>query len=117
LGPNPSAADRGTPPGWGRRVGKTRMMIEICRRPVRDQGWRAGFLSSVTSAAVDVAAELACDKPCLIVMDYAETQRAEIVSLTRTALRLPGGPQIRIMLLAREGGDWWDQLADGRGRR
>ncbi len=94
-------------------TGKTRLMIEICRRLVRDQDWHAGFLSGGDGAAADLAAELACGKPCLIVMDYAETRRAEIVSLTRTALRLPSGPQIRIMLLAREGGDWWGQLADG----
>ncbi|MCB2263284.1 MAG: hypothetical protein LGR52_10165 [Candidatus Thiosymbion ectosymbiont of Robbea hypermnestra] len=94
-------------------AGKTRLMLELCRRLARDQGWHAGFLSGGGGAAPDLAAELAHGKSCLIVLDYAETRRAEIIALTKTALRLPASPQIRIMLLAREGGDWWDQLADG----
>jgi hypothetical protein len=94
-------------------AGKTRMMIEVCRRLVRDKGWRAGFLSNGDGASADLTAEVACGKPCLIVMDYAETRRAAVISLTRTALQIPGTAQIRIMLLAREGRDWWDQLADG----
>lgn len=94
-------------------AGKTRLMLELCRRLVRDQDWHAGFLSSGGGAAPDLAAELARGKSCLIVLDYAETRRAEIIALTKTALGLPAGPQIRIILLAREGGDWWDQLADG----
>ncbi|WP_295384312.1 toll/interleukin-1 receptor domain-containing protein [uncultured Thiodictyon sp.] len=94
-------------------IGKSRMMIEVCRRLVRDEGWHAGFLSNGAGLSTNLASEFTHGKPCLVVIDYAETRRAEVIALTRTALRTQGQPQIRIMLLAREGGDWWDQLADG----
>ena len=51
-------------------------------------------------------------KPVLIVLDYAETRTQEIVELASTTLHASVTPQVCLVLLARDGGDWWDHLAD-----
>lgn len=52
-------------------------------------------------------------KSCLLVLDYAETRTKEIIECTEIALRAPNAPFVRLVLLAREGGDWWDRLHHG----
>jgi hypothetical protein len=49
---------------------------------------------------------------CLVVVDYAETRTGDVVALTRAAPKTAKG-KVRLLLLARDGGDWWDRLADG----
>ena len=50
-------------------------------------------------------------KPCLLVLDYAESRSKEIVELVRTAVYAKNAPPVRLVLLARAGGDWWNHLA------
>ena len=54
-------------------------------------------------------------KPCLLVLDYAESRSKEIVELIRTAVYAKNAPPVRLVLLARAGGDWWNHLADSAG--
>jgi hypothetical protein len=49
------------------------------------------------------------DRPALIVVDYADTRD----DLTSALTQLPGGDRrlaVRVLLLARDGGEWWRQL-------
>jgi hypothetical protein len=92
--------------------GKTRSLIEVCDRLETQYGWRAGFLDRFKPIALGLPALLKEGKRCLIVLDYAETRTKEIVELIETALLEKNIPDLRLVLLAREGGDWWDRLAD-----
>ena len=91
-------------------AGKTRLLIEVCDQLEHSHGWRAGFVERSQSNPSGLLALLKDGKPCLIVLDYAETRTTEIVEITRTALYSSNPPNVRIVLLAREGGDWWDHL-------
>jgi tetratricopeptide (TPR) repeat protein len=96
-------------------AGKTRLLIEVCDQLERHD-WRAGFVDRSQSIASGFSALLNEGKPCLVVLDYAESRTNEIVEFTRTALHAPRTPYVRLVLLAREGGDWWDRLADAAGK-
>src|SRR5262249_52397143 len=53
------------------------------------------------------------EQPCLIVIDYAETRTKDVIQLVRIALNSGRQMKLRLVLLARDGGDWWNNLADG----
>ena len=46
----------------------------------------------------------------LIVVDYAETRQAAFLALLRASLQKPAEQPVRMLLLARDGGEWWDNL-------
>jgi hypothetical protein len=76
----------------------------------------AGVLVERSQSSASGMSELLKEgRRSLIVLDYAESRTSEIVEITKAALRTPNAPSVRLVLLAREGGDWWDRLADGAG--
>jgi hypothetical protein len=89
--------------------GKTRLFIEWAN-DLRQRGWHAGFLSDpVTSAGIE--ALLASQLQTLIVVDYAESHPDLLGLLRRVASRpARAGTLLRIALLARQIGDWWESL-------
>lgn len=90
--------------------GKTRLLIETCRR-LADRGWCAGFLRSGTDFDPNEFARLLREHPrVLVVLDYAEARQTELVALLKVALKPPCEGRLRIMLLARAVGEWWDRL-------
>ncbi|MGV9865702.1 tetratricopeptide repeat protein [Rhodococcus koreensis] len=113
-------------PGWSVRLvigpggsGKTRLARRFvadldCRAgPGRDprQSWVAGFLDT-PSAHRAVPLEQLADSavPVLVVIDYAETRTEQVTELLRL-LETGDGAPVRVLLLARAAGDWWDRLA------
>ncbi len=91
-------------------MGKTRLLIEWCRR-LKAQGWHAGFLKP-GRAESDLSPLFEGLTPRLGVIDYAETRLAEVVEPLLRELALgTTGPKLRIVLLARQAGDWWPALA------
>ena len=48
-------------------------------------------------------------QPCVLVVDYAET-RGELAGLLDDVAADEDGPELRVVLLARSGGEWWQQL-------
>ncbi|MFD9091419.1 hypothetical protein ACFVZ0_32370, partial [Streptomyces prasinus] len=48
-------------------------------------------------------------KPLLVVLDYAETRVQQLAALVEAADHHPGGTRLKVLLLARTGGDWWHQ--------
>jgi len=98
-----------------RGMGKSRLLIEQCDRLVR-QGWRAGCLErDADKSDPRLWSLLLRPGKLFVVIDYAETRRDAVVAL----LRMVGAatPEcIRVVLLARSVGDWWDDLrAEGQG--
>jgi tetratricopeptide (TPR) repeat protein/predicted phosphodiesterase len=94
-------------------VGKTRLAIELCHR-LKQQQWCVGLLdkdqnhSKLARVWKDL---LVTGKPCLIVIDYAETQTREFLGLLKIMLSSPGDQKVCLLLLARDGGEWWENLA------
>lgn len=92
--------------------GKTRLAIEWCRR-LRHQGWHAGFLRRDREGdALDPL--LQGMAPRLVVIDYAETRLGIVEPLLyKMGIEPDGGPKVRLLLLARRAGDWWEGLSRG----
>lgn len=95
-------------------VGKTRLALELCRR-LQEQGWHAGFLLSDCEAGQTpkLATQIRdAELPCCIVIDYAETRQSVLLALFESLLTSPLKHPVRLLLLARDGGDWWETLPD-----
>ncbi|MBI3708217.1 MAG: hypothetical protein HY246_11145, partial [Proteobacteria bacterium] len=93
-------------------IGKTRLFIEMCERLRQD--WSSGFLVPLPARGwSDWARRELCssDRPLFLVLDYAETRHAEIAPLLEAALAADrGGTKLRLALISRGAGDWWDEL-------
>lgn len=92
--------------------GKTRLALEVCQQRLA-LGWCAGFLDSNLEANRMTASWQALrnlDRSLLIVIDYAETRQLPFLSLLKAALQNSSNQPVRILLLARDGGEWWDNL-------
>ncbi|WP_437600115.1 tetratricopeptide repeat protein [Sorangium sp. So ce590] len=94
-------------------VGKTRLAIEWARR-CRAEGWAAGFLAKGSSEGW-FERLCALGRPVLAVLDYAES-RADLRDMLLRALRYCQQQgtgilqRVRLLLLARSDGDWWQSL-------
>lgn len=93
-------------------LGKTRLALELCQQRLAS-GWHAGLLDNDLEAK-DMAATWQTlknlNQPLLIVIDYAETRQTDLLALLKTMLQTPGVQPVRLLLLARDGGEWWDNL-------
>ena len=93
-------------------AGKTRLAMELCRRAAA-AGWRAGVLAP-PDRTTDIPAEawdrLADFAPALIVVDYAENRAEDLRRLAAAAVLRhgPGAAKLRLALLARGAGEWWE---------
>ncbi|SJZ57139.1 Glycosyltransferase involved in cell wall bisynthesis [Trichlorobacter thiogenes] len=93
-------------------LGKTRLALELCQQRAAN-GWHTGFLDALLEPREMKQAweQLhAFDMPVLAVIDYAETRQPVLLALVKAILQQPGKHPIRILLLARDGGEWWDNL-------
>ncbi len=96
-------------------AGKTRLAIEWMRRR-RAQGWIAGFLpKEVPEDWFDRLWVLG--QQVLVVIDYAESRsdlKTALMRVLRYAQQAGSGTlrRVRLLLLARNAGDWWQSLRD-----
>ena len=107
--------------------GKTRLARQAAAR-ARQAGWAAGFLAARAAAAaagdgrdqLQSIMELArrvreATRPVLLVADYAETRPEEITVLADALVSSPPVHPVRILLLSRTAGAWWDNLTEALG--
>ncbi len=93
-------------------LGKTRLALELCQQRL-DANWHAGFLDTDFDTKDMVAnwrALQSFNLPLLIVIDYAETRQATLLALIKAIAKSTGNQLVRLLLLARDGGEWWDNL-------
>jgi glycosyltransferase involved in cell wall biosynthesis/Tfp pilus assembly protein PilF len=93
-------------------AGKTRLALECCHR-LRASGWQAGVLPGDWRAdqANALARQIAqLKQPILVVIDYAETRQTPLLALLKAIQKTPYQHAVRVLLLARDGGEWWQQL-------
>ncbi len=90
-------------------MGKTRLLMELCKRLNKEEIWRAGFVpKDLISTQFEALA--ASDRPTLAVIDYAES-RPGLKALLEAARSHKLG-KLRIVLLARNAGDWLASLRE-----
>ncbi len=97
-------------------MGKTRLWMHACAE-LAEQNWRAGFLKAEADGS-DPATWDALLRPerLLLVIDYAETRRDAVTALlNRADAMVQRGSTLRLVLLARGTGDWWQELGDAGG--
>ncbi|MFE3168186.1 tetratricopeptide repeat protein [Streptomyces sp. NPDC059224] len=88
-------------------AGKTRLTVQLGRDLV-DAKWQTRWVRRGEEAdAVRIASELR--QSVLLVVDYAETRNG-LLQLVRAAASVPDQPPLRILLLARSAGEWWEEL-------
>jgi tetratricopeptide (TPR) repeat protein len=90
-------------------VGKTRLSVELCGRLDPD-GWRCVRVGDRQEEFAVATARRGWPGRLLLVVDYAET-RIGLSRLLR-AVAADAGP-VRVLLLARSAGEWWDRLREG----
>ncbi len=94
-------------------VGKTRLALEFCER-LQPEGWAVGFVRSdcdlrgaeVVGRDIAQSAQNTC-----VVLDYAETRQSLLIAFLKSAQKQPKH-KVRVLLLARDGGEWWDKLPE-----
>ena len=106
----------GARPGAMRRIrlvtgnggaGKTRLALRLGEE-LAANGWEQLWVTRGSEReAVADAREMR--RPCVLVVDYAET-RGELAGLLDDVAADEDGPELRVVLLARSAGEWWQQL-------
>jgi tetratricopeptide (TPR) repeat protein len=86
--------------------GKTRLVAELAEM-MAEQGWLAGFLSRSASAS-EVVELIGRSVPQLIIVDYADSRLKQVRQLINAIDAAP--ERVRILLVARRAGRWWDSL-------
>jgi hypothetical protein len=93
-------------------IGKTRLALQLARH-LKKSGWRCELVGDRQEERILADIRAVHSGPVLLVVDYAET-RIGLEDLLRAVAA--GKGTIRVLLLARSPGQWWEQLATGEGR-
>jgi tetratricopeptide (TPR) repeat protein len=89
-------------------AGKTRLALQLVKE-LAAAGWQPLWVPRGSERdAVDEVRVL--DQPYVLIVDYAETH-GELSALANAAALDRDGPDLRVLLLARSAGEWWQQLA------
>ncbi|MFD9240423.1 tetratricopeptide repeat protein [Streptomyces sp. NPDC059556] len=87
--------------------GKTRLAHHLGHR-LTAAGWTVLWPHSNAETSQLLEVRRAA-KPLLVVLDYAETRPAQLAALVNAAAEHPGTSPLKLLLLARTAGDWWQQ--------
>ncbi|WP_331745955.1 tetratricopeptide repeat protein [Streptomyces virginiae] len=89
--------------------GKTRLAHHLAAQLAADN-W--AVLWPKVNATTDQLVEVRhAARPLLVVLDYAETRTEQLAALVEAAADHHGATPLKLLLLARTGGDWWRQAA------
>jgi len=92
-------------------VGKTRLAYELVRA-LAQKGWAAAFADDFDVVNPEVRDNLRrltrLHQPTLLVIDYAETRLDVLRELAKHMARNDGNLQVKLLLLARSAGTWWN---------
>ncbi|OQQ17790.1 hypothetical protein B0675_12285 [Streptomyces sp. M41(2017)] len=95
--------------------GKTRLAHHLATLLARQKPWAVLWLrADAADGSLDVVASATA--PALIVVDYAETRTSQLTdlcqALARHGIGTGAGTAVKVLLLARTAGDWWQTLQD-----
>ncbi|MET8072406.1 tetratricopeptide repeat protein, partial [Streptomyces sp. NPDC005271] len=93
--------------------GKTRLAHHFATLLADQDRWAVLWLrADAPASSLDVVASAAA--PVLIVVDYAETRTPQLTdlcqALARHGIGMGAGTPVKVLLLARTAGDWWQTL-------
>ncbi|MFE9327635.1 tetratricopeptide repeat protein [Nocardia sp. NPDC052278] len=91
--------------------GKTRLAHYFGERLAAD-GWAVLWLN-VHATGDQLRPVRHVSVPLLVVVDYAETRTGQLVEMFNALAARASGPVVKVLLLARVVGDWWEQVAAG----
>jgi tetratricopeptide (TPR) repeat protein len=91
-------------------VGKTRLAVELADR-MKERGWVSERIADGQEPVAIAVLRALTRARALLVVDYAETRVGLRQMLTMLASEQ--GARVRVLLLARAAGDWWEQLGAG----
>ncbi|GAA0983787.1 hypothetical protein GCM10009551_030970 [Nocardiopsis tropica] len=98
--------------------GKTRLAHELTARLAapdpQGRRWATVWLRQDTTVE-ELGPVKEATAPLLVVVDYAETRTAQLVRLLQLCDRPPGHAPVRLLLLVRTLGEWWDQVNTATG--
>ena len=88
-------------------AGKTRLALRLCEE-LPAKRWQQVWVKrgSEREAVADMRE---MRRPCVLVVDYAET-RGDLAALLDDVAADEDGPELRVVLLARSTGEWWQRL-------
>ncbi|MFE6447480.1 tetratricopeptide repeat protein [Nocardiopsis dassonvillei] len=92
--------------------GKTRLAHELTHHlnhTTQGQRWATLWLTDTTDPA-HLKTLARVQVPLLVVVDYAEARTRQLTDLLRVCERDPGSTSIRLLLLTRTVGEWWEQV-------
>lgn len=87
-------------------AGKTRLAAELCVR-LRGDGWDTGFADPSSPGGEPL---LEFERRTLLVIDDADVQAELVATLLMQLAYQADHPPLRLLLLARHQGAWWEQL-------
>jgi hypothetical protein len=87
-------------------AGKTRLAAELCVR-LQGAGWDTGFADS---SAPNGQTRLGFERPTLLVVDDADLLVQLSTAILNRLAAQSNRPPLRLLLLARSQGAWWEQL-------
>ncbi|MFB7287792.1 S1 family peptidase [Actinacidiphila glaucinigra] len=94
-------------------TGKSRLVAEVLSGLTANNGtqrpWSGGFLAE-SPGHTEYAMLGAARYPLLVAVDLAEARMAQIRDVVAALAQRHEGERVRILLLARGGGDWWRRL-------
>jgi hypothetical protein len=87
-------------------AGKTRLLLQLCGQ-LAANGWQPLWVHQGAEAyAAEAVRELG---PCVLVVDYAETRDGLGAMLSEVAA-ITSAADVRVVVLARRVGEWWQRL-------
>ncbi|MGW5701715.1 P-loop NTPase, partial [Amycolatopsis japonica] len=91
--------------------GKTRLAHEFSERlRNEDQAWATVWLNpGVDTESIGVLSALS--SATLVVVDYAESRAEQLTALFTSLSQVSASVAVKVLLLARTAGAWWDELA------
>jgi len=94
-------------------AGKTRLALRLCTE-LSANGWQPLWVHPGTEGkAAEAVRQLG---PCVLVVDYAETRDALRAMLSEVVADT-SAPDVRVLLLARGPGEWWQRLINSSEER
>ena len=94
-------------------AGKTRLALQLCE-DLEANGWQPLWIDRGEEAEAGEAVR-EIGTPCVLIVDYAETR--DVVSLLREVAAAQPRPDVRVVLLARGSGEWWQRLVNSSDER
>ena len=90
--------------------GKTRLARQLAIQLQRN-GWNSGLLTEQADIAAAQANLQYLTCPTLLVVDYAEARAQQVRTLLNLGTNYKGTAPLRVLLIARSKGDWWDEFS------